>query len=109
MDIDRLSPNRYPEFQKEVNRKVTSTFENLPQELAKIVLERIDRDIDFQFSEKAFLDIFKDHLSDKIKKVLYYDSPDALDYTINQILLTIGPEQTYVLFQYVLAYISLHI
>ena len=85
-----------------------STFQDLPLEIAKIVISRLE-DPDYDFNQQEFLEIFKSYLTDKVKTVFYFDSPDAVEHMVNQILLIIGPEQSYTTYQFVLAYISLNI
>lgn len=109
MNIDRFSTNKYPQFQKEVTKKITSTFKDMPLELAKKVLIKMDADPEYEFSQQEFLGIYKNYLSEKVQKVLYFDSPDAVEHTVTQILLIIGAEQSFTMYQFVLAYIALNI
>lgn len=107
---DRFNTNKYPQFQKYVDDQIVNIFKNdIPQNLAKKIIYKIDNQSDYVFSEKEFLIILKDHIEEEVKSKFFFDSQDAIDHTVLSIFSRIGPEQSYILFQFVLAYISLNI
>jgi hypothetical protein len=110
LNPDRFQNDRYPQFQKDLEEKIlTAITVNLPENIAKIILRKIENDSSFVFNEKEFFKIFQQYISDKLKKIVYTDSPDILEEMSLNIVTKIGAEQTYVIFQFVLAFISLNI
>lgn len=107
---DRFNTDKYPQFQKYVDDQIVTIFTNdIPQNLAKKIIYKISNEPDYVFSEKAFLLILKDHIEEEVKSKFFFDSQDAVDHTVLNVFSRIGPDQSYVLFQFVLAYISLNI
>jgi hypothetical protein len=88
---------------------VNILINDLPQNLAKKIISKIDTEANYVFSEKEFLLILKDHIEEEVKTKFFFDSQDAVDHTVLNVFSRIGADQSYVLFQFVLAYISLNI
>ena len=107
---DRFNTDKYPQFQKYVDDQILNIFtKDIPQNLAKKIISKIHNDSNYIFSEKAFLIILKEHIEEEVKTKFFFDSQDAIDHTVLNVFSRIGPDQSYVLFQFVLAYISLNI
>ena len=105
----RLDTKRYPEFQKQLITTIgEKIFQSLPENIAKVVLKKIDKEPNFEFNQEAFLHIYQDYIISKVKEILYFDDELVAENIGIAIITHLGAEQSFILFQFVMAYISLH-